>query len=182
MEESIEFFRQIGFFQQWGRMTNQTIIGKLEKFQEESNLAPFRPSRKTVDFELVAWDSKRVWFQDPDALVLPGNEAYVQAFWELANISRKQFAPTSVEEIWEGNEGPITVRFHHKRKKYEISPKCQETYFDYGIVGNINELLKESRFRFEVCGDILENPIVLLLHEEEKELLRVKRNWTFWEL
>ena len=177
--ESVEFFRQLGFFGQWRNLPTEKLICKLEQLQEESGLARYQPMGKTADFDLIAWDKKKVWYLDADALVLPQNEAYVQALQELAAISRKQLSLTFVQEEWEGEEGPIRVHFTNKRKQYEFYPRYHETYFDYGTLAYLNTFVEDRKFRFELCGDILENPIALFLHKEEKELLSVKRGWKF---
>jgi hypothetical protein len=182
IEESVEFFRQLGFFESQSRMTTANLVAKLEKLQEETYAKSFEPFEKVSDFDIIAWDQKRVWFVDADALILPGNEAYVQALQELSAISRKQFPIRFVEEIWEDEEGPIKIRFVYKRKEYEFCPEYLETYFDHGILAFLNTFLEHTKFKFELCGDILENPIVLMLHEEEKELLCVKRGWKFVDL
>jgi len=179
MQESIDFLRGLGFFEQWKRMTSQGIARKLENLQKENNLAPLRPGIKRFDLELVAWDEKKVWFESADAFVLPGNEAYIQALQELSGISKKVFTPTSIEEIWEQEEGPIVIRFSHKRKKYELRPQYADTYFDYGIIKEINNILDSTRNKFEICKDSTGNPMVIMLDPEQKNILQTERKWKF---
>jgi hypothetical protein len=179
LEESIQFFRQIGFFEQWQKNTDEGIIQKINRLCKEGGVPSLSVLRKPKDLDIIIWDKKRVWFDDADALVLPKNEAYVQALQELAGISRKQFHPTAIEEIWKGEDGPIQVRYTCKRKKYECAPRFLDTYFDYGILKDINIVLQDTRFRFEMTEGPLGNPMVLLLHEEERELLSERRGWKF---
>ena len=179
MEETVSFLVELGFFQEWKRLKIQTIVQKIKDLQIEAGVKHVDQRGKNSDLCLAMWDVRRTWVLDPDALVLPGNEAYIQGLQELASISQRKFIPIKIEEEWESEDGPIIIRCATRKQTYTLKPRFLDTYIDYGILKGINEIVRESGYQFEMCENEREEPVVLFLSADEKDILKERRGWQF---
>ena len=59
-----------------------------------------RPRPDYLDWKSVSRDKSRVWWEDGEGDITPGDEVYVRTLMAWSRISRGTFLPTNVREVW----------------------------------------------------------------------------------
>ena len=139
------------------------------------------PGRKDefVELELTSLDEGRVWWEDSEADVGPGNDAYVDLIAGLARISRGTLAPTSVVEMWAGDKGSVRARIELASGTVEIAPRYLDDYLDVEtVLVGLNATLPSDEPRFALHTPFDRTAFVTCVTEVERRRLEV-RGWSF---
>lgn len=175
--ESVKYFRSLGFFEQLKNLTDQQLARKIKSRILKED-ASFDPKGEFSDIYLLEWDNKRVWFQDLEADVDEYNKVYTKTLKRWAEISRGAFTPKDIKETWKTESGPIYVDFVLNGKKQQLKPKDLGDWFDISILNQINRVIKNTGYQFEMYAGY-DLAFVLVLKPEEKRKLQFQRGWEF---
>lgn len=178
---SVRYFRDMGFFSRYAKLSDDRIASKLRDFQMKGWETELDPEDELVDLSVVRADTKRVWWEDTQADVGAGNNVYVRTLKEWAGISRGAFQPTRIRENWQTERGPIWVHFSWNDAQQRIQPAYRHDYLDINILRDINSLVGASGYRFEVYEQFDESAFVVALTRTEKEKLERERGWRFMD-
>lgn len=175
--EVINFFSRISFFSREREEFN--LVDSLVEKIYKDNLIEKPEGFFFGDIDVLKWDESRVWWRDLEADVCPGNSIYVSVLEKLSSISRNQFIIHNVAEIWEGDEGPISVHFSFEDKRHEINHAYLNDWIDLNIVREINSILENKSYQFEIAWTGEQSTFVTMLMSWEKELIIQERGWKF---
>lgn len=181
--ESLSFYQNLGFFDQWTQVSIEQIAVELaaelddryrQGLAQETNLF-----EKYVDLMLLANDRSRVWWDDTEADVAPGAEVYRKTIREWAGISRDIFLPIDVHETWITEAGPVYITFALFGQPVKIRANYYSDYIDTGILKSINKLLVDTDFQFKMYEVFDQTAFVIMLKTDEIGLLKTVRGWSF---
>ncbi|WP_128567244.1 hypothetical protein [Methanocella paludicola] len=179
--DAARYFRAMGFFSKYSGLSDEDMAARLmdDVCREWDEPCPSGAEKdpQLADVYLLTTDRERVWHGDLE-FVYPGENAYVQFLNELAAISRGAFRPLDVSEKWKGERGPVDVEFTAGGRRFKFVHGGGDM-LDPAIVRTVNEAIKESGVRFEVCDNLgMPNFIVALTSDERARL--AARGWKFW--
>jgi hypothetical protein len=144
--------------------------------------SPPEPGADLIELELARQDADRVWWEDTEADVAPGNDAYVELIEGLARISRGGLAPTAVTEAWEGDGGPVRIGIELPRGAVEITPRYLDDYFDIEtVLAHLNDALPVDAPRFALYSPFDQTAFVTCVTDPERRRLE-ERGWSFGAL
>lgn len=184
--EAVKFYRPRGFFQTI-QGSDLEVAEKLLPYLKAQNQAEQFDaedlSSPEFDLFLLSCDPHRALYDGiefGDALT-EGSGAYVATLKSLAKISRGAFRPTDIEEFWAGPEGPIHLDFRLGQVEHSLVVNVWGGIFDFRLLLQLNQLLGESEYRFEMVplDDIL---FVTVLKAEEKTDMERDRDLSFMVL
>jgi hypothetical protein len=179
LSHSIKEFRGLDFFRDKENISDE----KLAEMINEEHFALFGeeidPQCPFLDLLLLAYDKKRVWWEDTEADVLNGNNVYIEFMNDLSRISRGVFSPSEISESWVTDEGPITIEFKLGGEKISINPKYIDDYIDVEIISDINKLIPSEK-KFELYKPFDQTAFIIMLSKDEKTRLQKKRGWEFF--
>lgn len=185
VEEAVEFYQPLGFFQHL-RGEPKAVVNALHKGLVETSGDPITTEDlETPEFDLffLSLDPFRSLYSVMDFgdFLAPGNEAYVSSLEALGNISRGIFVPKEIKEEWDSEDGPIRIKFQLDGKPQELKVETWGGAFDFRILLQLNNLLRDTEYRFEMApmDDIL---FVTVLKAEEKSLMERERDLAFMVL
>lgn len=181
---SLSFYRSLGFFADKHLLSDEELAEKLEEeiSAEWGSDIICTPKDILGDLNLLQLDTKRVWWADLEADVCRENSIYEETLCQWATISRQCFSPTAITETWQGEEGPVIVRFTMNGLQYEVHPRYCSDFIDLAIVEDLNSIIAESGYRFEVYDHDDQMAFVVVLNADEKAQLQQQRHWKFAEL
>lgn len=177
--EAVGFYRTLGFFNECSDLSDKDLALKLTTLEKAEWDTPINPKDKVADLQLLRWDEQRIWWQDLEADVFAGNNVYIQALSDWKHISRGMFNPTNIEELWEGEEGPIKIRFRLNDEQHCLEPKYLDDWMDSMLLTQINNLVTHSNLKFEVCKTFGQSAFVVVLSPEDKRLIQKERRLQF---
>ncbi len=120
----------------------------------------------------------RVW-EDTEADVAPGNDAYVELVGGLARISRGGLARARVTETWEGDEGPVHLRVEVSGGGLDIEPRYLDDYLDVEtVLARLNDGLPADGPRFVLYAPFDQTAFVTCVTDAERRRLE-ERGWSF---
>jgi hypothetical protein len=169
--------RDIGLFRGQAALTDADL-GAYVQEELDAEWGEIPEDDPYIEVLVAALDRDRVWWRDLEADAFEGNDVYVEVLQEWAQISGGSFKPESIEETWESEDGPVTVRFLDGGKPVELHPSYDDGWIDPGIVIPINELLADSGLRFEFLQAFDQTAFVMALEDREREAL-LARGWCF---
>jgi hypothetical protein len=168
--------RALGFFQLYE--SNATAAaGLLDDFTSEWGRQP-EPDEPNLELLLTRFDETRVWWEDTEADVAPGNDAYVGALQGWARISRGAFAPDEIREEWLGEDGPLLVHVRLGDRQIALMPRDLNDYLDMSLLGQVNALLSGSPYRLRMYTPFDQTAFVVTLNANEQRQLEA-RGWSF---
>ena len=178
---TVRDLRALGFFADPGRddarMAADLAADHVAEWGE-----PLDQDSDLVELDLVRQDAARVWWEDTEADVARGNDAYVELIEGLAPISRGGLAPTAVTEAWEGDEGPVLVRIELPRGAVEIEPRYLDDYLDIDtVLARLNDALPADGPRFALYAPFDQTAFVTCVTDAERRRLE-ERGWSFGPL
>lgn len=167
LRDALDFYRARDFFAA-SQESNEQMANKLAEALAESMGEGGAP-RPEDDVILLAMDPSRALYDQlsfGDALA-PGRNVYVNVLDYLGRISRGAFLPGNLKEHWETRHGPIKVTFTLNEKERSVTAGHWEGFFDFRILLQLNALMWDTPFRFEMVplDDML---FVTVLKAEEK--------------
>jgi hypothetical protein len=177
--EFVRYYRNLQFFYEYKDLPDHDLARQLESFWEEEMGVTFDPSDPKIDLYLLRWDNNRVWWHDTEADVCIGNEVYASTLEDWADISRGVFIPEDVTETWKTSTGPIELDFTYRDKRYRIDATYLDDWLDLNILSEINQLIREKNYQFEVCNTGEQTGFVTVLTPAEKLQLEAERGWKF---
>ena len=140
--------RNIGFFADPDRDDARMASDLAADHAAESG-EPLDSDADLVELEVAHRDADRVWWEDTEADVAPGNDAYVELIEGLARISRGGLDPTAVTEAWEGDQAVVRVRIELPGGSVEITPRYLEDHLDIEtVLARLNDVLPADGPRF----------------------------------
>jgi hypothetical protein len=125
-------------------------------------------------------DSNKAILKDTEADIWKGSNAYVYFLQQLSEISDKKFVPTDINENWEFETGPITVKFKSWGKQFEFEPEYIDNWIDGRVIEDINNELLDSKCGFyTIKTDYItgQEILIIFLYEHEKKILEEKLYW-----
>lgn len=135
------------------------------------------------DLTLLSCDPRRALYDllfFGDALQ-PKNKVYIGVVQHLAKVSRGAFKPQNIEEVWHSQEGPIELSFDLAERRHTIKVNVWGQIFDFRILLQLNRLMWDTPYRFEMVplDDML---FVTVLKPEEKSDMERLRGLSFMVL
>ena len=88
------------------------------------------------------------------------NQVYAEFLRALAAISSGSFDPQNIAEVWNSDEGPITVAFTLAGARHDVHPAYSNDWMDLDILAPINTLLSTHQF---ACWGMDQTAIVVCL-------------------
>ncbi|MBO3832876.1 MAG: hypothetical protein FGF51_05760 [Candidatus Brockarchaeota archaeon] len=181
--ESIEYLRQLGFFEDYSNLTSEEIFEKIRegsillKNLREEDWA--KESTYEIDSLLATYDRKRIWGRDIELGCHPTSDEEVEFLKELAQISRGAFQPTDIEWRKEHYHGcGVYFTFNGKRHVVRFSYSHGGDFLEIGeLLYQINEIIKDTGYSYYLLGGSGQFAFVVVLSKEEKEKLVKERNW-----
>ncbi len=175
---TITELRQIGFFA--GYADDETAAAELASdCRAEWGHDP-EPGEKLVELLLTKFDEARVWWEDTEADVAAGNDAYVSALDGWARISRGAFAPSQIREEWLSEDGPVFVHLRLGDRAVTLMPRYLDDYIDMGLLAQVNELISGSPYRLRMHTAFDQTAFVVAIDDSERHTLE-DRGWSFAE-
>lgn len=139
-----------------------------------------KASNAEIDYEIIPFDTKRVVIEDQESGFF-SEEMGIIILSRLARISRGIFQPTNITSRWmvepEYKWSVQEVSFDFKGKRHIIQIVLQYDYFmDIGLE-ELNEIIKDTEYRYyQIASEYI---IVVVLTKGEAEKLRRERGWSF---
>ncbi len=180
--QSVAFFRRLHFYHQFSHLSDDAIATELLRRWQEMVDKELDLSTRYVDFDLLMWDSNRVWWEDLEADVCDGNDIYVETLGQWGAISRGVFQPTNIIERWASETGPIRIDFDHQGQHFLFYPQYLDDYIDINLLVPINRMIGQTGIQFEVYEAFDQTAFVVALRSNEKEELQEQRGWKFAHL
>lgn len=177
--ERLSFFRRRGFFADFDNRADDDVARELYNLQIDKWGTGFTTDGPMGDLDLLAWDRKRVWWEDAEADVGPGNRIYESVLPQLGEISRGAFEPTEVSEEWSGETGPISLSFTYRNARQTVIARYLDDYLDLGILRQINAIISASRLAYYVFEEFDQSAFVVVLGIDERNVLESERGWRF---
>ena len=131
-----------------------------------------------LELYVAEQDHTRVWWRDLEADVGNGADVYKTTLDEWAAISVGAFTPTSVEETWASDTGPVTVTFKMAGVDHELRPEYIEDWIDPRIATDINRLIAGTNRQFLFFRAFDQTAFAMALTPEERQALEA-RGWCF---
>lgn len=176
----VAFFRSIGFFDKWASEDDEDVAGALYDLHERQWGTGFSEQAWLADLELLRWDTSRIWWEDLEADVGPGNNVYVKTLTAWSKISRGAFHATRVKEDWSGERGPIHVSFRYAGGRHLVRPNFVDDFIDvHSLLGAINSLILPSGKAFCIYEPFDQTAFVVVLTAVEYAAIQQERGWRF---
>ncbi len=177
-KDRVEFFQGLGILRNKRNDLIKKTVNKISKAYREDWETEFNNNDPLADLMLLKYSDAKVWWEDTEADVLPGNAVYENTITEWANISNGVLSPRNIKETWESDTGPITITFELQEQEKSIQPEYLDDYIDTKILLQINKLIKNSSKQFEMYEPFDQTAFVICLTNSEKRALK-KRGWQF---
>jgi hypothetical protein len=146
--EALEVYRRIGFFQQSGSLSLETLAALLQSQWEETVVDDMPEEGSQLDAALLALDVHRTVRFDIEADVGPGNQVYVWLVKALVYISDGLLPIASVEEDW-SSSGEVTLKLTLvDGAARSVTVADMDDYVDGAAVVRMNDLMAEDGARF----------------------------------
>jgi hypothetical protein len=175
--EAVRALRSIGFFADRTGSDEDVAAALVDDYRASWGSDP-DDDGELLDLDLLRFDQDRAWWEDTEADVLPGNDAYVEAMLGWAAISRGALHPEAVSESWDSPTGPVRIRLSQDGRAHEIVARYLDDYLDMGVLDGLNRVIAESPFRFRIYTPFDQTAFVVACDERERRLLE-ERGWSF---
>jgi hypothetical protein len=176
--DAVHDLRALGFFDDPGR-TDDDVATELAADYEFAWNEPPDQSKPLIELELLGFDDARVWWEDTEADVAEGNNAYIEAVAALRSISRGAFRPTAVTETWDSPTGPLHIVFLLDGLRRVIRPRYLDDFLDVeGLIDGIDAFMPGDGPRFAIYAPFDQTAFVVCITEIERRRLE-ERGWSF---
>jgi hypothetical protein len=166
----VEFYQELGFFA--GQTAEQVV--KQYETEMEGELEP----KYSDDPELLMGDEEKTWSSPGVECIRPGADFYPEILRESAAITGGAFAPQNITEFWEGERGPIRLRFELAEHKIIVTPRWEGSQPDLHVLQQINCFVTDTGRQFECVGTGIR--VVMWLTAEQKRVIQKVRRLEFW--
>jgi hypothetical protein len=191
VEGAIEVLRQAGFFRQYTRLSRSEIYDLLhqERIKQYSVIfeREYDPGMNLNPYQIACLDHTKMVYFDTEADVMNGNNVYVDLIRAIAEASDGEIQPVNISEVWETDNGPITVQFQSKGESIVFHPEYMDDWVADELFHTISDLV-QGDFRFYVCQDehtqlgCGQDVGVVRLTKGEVEFLEKACSWKFYKL
>lgn len=175
--ESVQALRALGFFADRAGTDDEVAAAVVDEYREMWGGDP-DDDGDLLDLDLLRFDPDRVWWEDTEVDVLPGNDAYLEALDGWAAISRGALRPEAVSESWDSPTGPVRIRLSQDGIQHEIVARHLDDYLDMGVLDGLNRVIAKSSYRFRIYTPFDQTAFVIVCDERERRLLE-ERGWSF---
>jgi len=175
--ESVRALRSIGFFADRTGSDADVAATLVDDYRDSWGSDP-HDDEALLDLDLLRFDEDRAWWEDTEADVLPGNDAYVEAIRGWAAISREALHPEAPSESWDSPTGPIRIRLSQDGRVHELVARYLDDYLDMGVLDGLNRVIADSPYRFRMHAAFDQTAFVIACDERERRLLE-ERGWSF---
>ncbi|HBB30902.1 MAG TPA: hypothetical protein DDZ80_27850 [Cyanobacteria bacterium UBA8803] len=103
----------------------------------------------------------------------------MRAFERWGEISGGAFSPQELKETWETDSESVSIEFTVNGIRHRIEPEYYEERMDLEVLIEINQLIAETGYRFEVCQVLTDSTLVIVLTLEEKQRIQRERGLKF---
>jgi hypothetical protein len=174
--EAIAAFQRAGFFR---GADPAALAPRLARRHRREWGEPLRLRTIYDELVLTGYDRRRVWFEDTERDVLPGNDAYVAFLRDLRRISGGAFAPRGAAEEWAGEEGPVRLTFALDGRRRTVRAAPAGDFLDLCVLPQINRLIARRGRRFELFVPFDQTAYVVALTGSERARLEREHGWRF---
>jgi hypothetical protein len=145
--DAVGELRTIGFFDDRAGTDREVAEAVIDDFRAMWGRLPTADD-ELLDLELPRFDPDRVWWEDIEADVAPGTDAYVRAIDGWAAISRGALRPSGIVETWDSPRGPVRIALANDRRPHELVARYLDAYLDMGVLDQLNEIIADGPYRF----------------------------------
>jgi hypothetical protein len=117
--DAVGELRTIGFFDDRAGTDREVAEAVIDDFRAMWGRLPTADD-ELLDLELPRFDPDRVWWEDTEADVAPGTDAYVRAIDGWAAISRGALRPSAVSRRLPGHGRPRPAERDHRGRAVPI--------------------------------------------------------------
>ena len=207
--DSVRYFRAMEFFSQDAGLSDDALVERIvaeEQFafwelpeveslwehtssSGDAELDEYferlaRPRRDQRDFCLTLRDTQRIWFEDGEDDIRPGDNRYIRTLQEWSDISRGAFLPTGIREVWHQPERwpdcQVVIHFFLNGQECILEPWSGYGWLDFGLLNGINPLIADSGYSYaEWDTGVDQRTCLVVLTGTEKHRLTAERGWEF---
>jgi hypothetical protein len=186
--KSIGLLKKAGFFENYKNLSaTQTFdsIYELRKREFREILeSDIDPTMNLGPIEIAEYDRSKLLFMDLEADVFNGNEVYKSVINRFSELSNGQFQPIEIKEVWESDEGPITVSFSSDNQLTEFVPEYNNDWLHESVFEVCRGKVAEKQVRLVYClgkdgygyGQAI---AIMRLSKSEQIILEKGLNWKF---
>jgi len=175
--KAVHFYRELGFFTEYGDLTDDKLATKLNSQYRKETGVSLDPTGPIAELQVLEPDEKRLWLCDLERDVMPENHVYADALNRLGEISRGAFQPTDITETWESDKGPIRVEFTFGGVRHTLQPKYREDRLDTDFLFRVRDLFKGTEYQLAIRpGDPIAAAFLTL---EERDRIKKERGLFF---
>jgi hypothetical protein len=175
--EAVSALRRLDFFAERIGSDAEVAAAVLDDYRASWGHDP-ADDEPLLDPELLRFDPDRVWWEDTEADVGPGNDAYVAAIEGWAAISRGALRPSRIAEVWDPASGMVRIILSQGAVTHEIRARDLADYLDMGVLDGLNSIIASSPLRFRMHAAFDQTAFVIVCDERERRLLE-ERGWSF---
>ena len=178
VDENVKFYRSIGFFADYGKLSDGQLIGQIKQRLGRHTA----PTDTFMGLDIALLDKKRVVRHNP--MNLDRNTAFfAAALDQWAYISRGILRPERIGVQPDfGNTDKTLIEFTQSNRSYRLFvniPLYGYEWLDHAVFDQLNAIFVDTGFCFEVADMESAARTVLVLTEGEKEKLVKDRKWSF---
>jgi hypothetical protein len=183
MLDFADFYKPLGFFAVLKEMSNEEFAEELIKLAK-NEATPFKRPYWYLEQWILNYDEYRVCGGDMERDVGPPMDGefdgeYVEFIEELKNISCGNFNPQEISEVWDSDEGPVSVTFKINNVTYEVNPVVDDDWLDPSIIKGINKSIANTGHKFYAVYDQGQGYWFYCLTEDEMKILKKERKYKF---
>lgn len=177
--EAVRYFRAFGFFATHRLESDDGLAALIRShwLGDWDEYLSGVADHQSADQLLLVADTSRVWWRDLEG-VYRGSNYYADALREWAAISRGQFAPEQISEMWQSDAGPVNVAFTQAGQRHTFEHTGGD-FLDHGLIQLVNRCLALTPLRYEVATDFGDSNWIAVLSPAEKARLKSERGWHF---
>jgi len=186
---SIEYLIDAGFFEEYSNLPLREIFEKIREtnpfFEDFSyHEEPWMTGEdKDIDIRLLSFYHRRVFVtstraEDLGEDIWDSKKIGKKLLTRLAEISRKVFQPTDIEQKWLEDK-KLKVYFTFRGKRYGVVIDLEAPIWIRPLLRLVNSLIKETEYQYYriSCADESFMDLVVLTKEEAERLTK-ERGWT----
>lgn len=130
--DRVAALRRIGPFADRATISDEALAAEIEAAIDKAWGDQIAADDPLLELFVAEQDATRVWWRDLEADVAMDNDVYRSTLEEWAAMSVGAFSPTSVDEAWESDAGPVKIRFQMGGANHELTPEYLEDWSTLG--------------------------------------------------
>ena len=175
--EAVSVLRRLDFFADRVGSDAEVAAAVLDDYQSSWGHDP-ADDEPLLDLELLRFDPGRVWWQDTEADVGPGNDAYVTAIEGWAAISRGALRPSRVAEAWDPATGTVAIIVSQGAGSTRSRRVTWVITSTWGCSTDSTRSSRRAPFRFRMHTAFDQTAFVIVCDGRERRVLE-ERGWSF---